>query len=158
MYHYICIYIVVTLKNILWTAFPYLVHTNLIILMAPLLLYAIVGPGLEFYGKFAIVQNLISMKTIPWKGLKKNQYGEVPKKVRGDGIWSASQKIKSRKSEKELWMDLHTGTFVCVKVGHSVSFCLMSSFCSLKQKTYFATDSDRRVGVMDLDLLLCQFS
>lgn len=67
MYHYICIYIVVTLKNILWTAFPYLVHTN-IILMAPLLLYAIVGPGLEFYGKFSIVWNFISMKRIPWKG------------------------------------------------------------------------------------------
>ena len=90
MYHYICISIVVTLKNILWTAFPYLVHTNLIILMAPLYLYAIVGPGLEFDGKFSVVWNFISMKRIPWKGLKKNQYGEVPKKVRGDGIWSTS--------------------------------------------------------------------
>lgn len=41
------------------------------------------------------------MKRIPWKGLKKNQHGEVPKKVRKDGIQSPSYRIKNKKYEKK---------------------------------------------------------
>ena len=52
-------------------------------------------------------------------------------------------------------MDLHTGAFVGAMAGHFVSFHLMSSLYSPQYKVCFATNSDRRVGVMDLDLLLC---
>lgn len=39
---------------------------------------------------------------------------------------------KEQKKRKELWMDLHTGTFICVKGGHFVGFCIMSSLYLLK--------------------------
>lgn len=51
--------------------------------------------------------------------MKKQEYGGVPEKVRGDGTW-----IKTRKDERRncRWI-LHTVIFVCVTVGYFVSFC-----------------------------------
>lgn len=50
-------------------------------------------------------------------------------------------------------MDSHTSTCIGAVTGHFVSFCLNVFSLLSKVKNYFATDSDRRVGVVDLDLL-----